>query len=922
MKKTKFISFYSHKGGVGRSMSLSNIAYLLSKEGNKVCIIDFDLEAPGQHKNDLFLHNKIKKGLLDLIFEYQRYYCDENEESFNWNFNDFSVKSSIFDSQKNQEKNGDLYLLPAGNMNDETYSSELAKLDWNNFYQSGGTLFFNALQAKLQLEEFDYVLVDSRTGFSDVFYISTLALTDTTVLVSAMNRQNIEGIKKAYKVLTSEKAEENYGKKKIILVNSPFPDIDQATLARRDYEIKSEWDEFKKWHVRIPYKSHLALSESVMAYEQDIYKSPDDSYLTAIKQLKSIISDEVTIEKVVEDLKPVNPYSIIRTDHLSEKEGVKYYVDPGDVVKTSMESFMPTIVYGARGSGKTMLGKMLSYQAEIARKKGNHTRNSFNFIGLYFRIEVDMLRSFDTYETEYQQLNNKLFGQYLDLITFRKAINALNDIEIFENWFPTNIEKFLKNVLREMGIQRTSNEGVFEQLKDEIENQISAIRTYLNNPQRVEEPFYIQPNILMKILTETLIENGFLNDSFFMIIIDEYENFREYQQVIVNTRLKQVKESHKITYKLLMRDDGLHTSETFAKGQPIQDLHDYRSYNLIEMFEREKFLIHAKKIANKYIELAPYFRSKGYSNIEDLLEEKSYIEEANALGNVDNLLKGWMKKHYSSFEVDKIIDLFSKEENPLKKAVVVVLLNQGKKQDFIVEEFEKNTEKAKDWINNYKVGALFWLYSLKGEKKKYSGFNSIVNLSGNNIRTLLEFCYSIIEEWISREEYILPINPSIQNNTIHKCSKEYKQLLQSEDEYCPEVFNAVERLGRLFELINKSPKQSEVEINHFAVKNDMSPKVEEVIRICYRTTALRRLEANKQKNLSDLRHDAWQLHPRFAPSFGISPRKKKQIYFLNHELEVIFFGDTTAWEKLLNTYAKKFSLSNKETTGNLFDNSK
>ena len=469
-----------------------------------------------------------------------------------------------------------------------------------------------------------------------------------------------------------------------------------------------------------------------------------------------------------------------------------------------------------------------------------------------------------------------------------------------------------------MNIEATSDENIFEQLIEEIENQIYKIRAYLNNPNYVQKPFNIQPNILMEILTETLIQNNMLENCFFIIIIDEYENFRDYQQIIVNTRLKQVKESHKVTYKLLMRDDGLHTSETFAKGQPIQDLHDYRSYNLIEMFEREKFSLHAKKIANKYIELNPYFRSKGYTDIEDIFETIDYIDEANNIGGTENALEIWLNNHYRPEKIDKLITWFNEEENTLKKTIAVNLLNQGKEQNHIIKEFRNNSQKAKDWYNNNKVGSLFWLYTIKGIKKKYAGFNTIVNLSGNNIRTLLEFCYSIIEEWISIEEYHLPINLKLQNDVIHKCSKEYKNLLKSEDEYCPEVFNMVERIGRLYELLHKSPKQSEVEINHFSVKNVISEKIDKYIKICYRTTALRKIEANKQKQLSDLRHEAWQIHPRFAPAFGISPRKKKQLYLTNQQLETIFFGTKKEWDKLINEYLRKNSINN-EQEQSLFD---
>lgn len=43
------VSFYSFKGGTGRSTSLCNVAYSLAKQGARVGCMDFDLAAPGLH---------------------------------------------------------------------------------------------------------------------------------------------------------------------------------------------------------------------------------------------------------------------------------------------------------------------------------------------------------------------------------------------------------------------------------------------------------------------------------------------------------------------------------------------------------------------------------------------------------------------------------------------------------------------------------------------------------------------------------------------------------------------------------------------------------------------------------------------------------------------------------------------------------
>ncbi|HLK36142.1 MAG TPA: AAA family ATPase [Polyangiaceae bacterium] len=44
------ISFYSYKGGVGRSMAVANVAVLLAQAGKRLLVLDLDFEAPGLHR--------------------------------------------------------------------------------------------------------------------------------------------------------------------------------------------------------------------------------------------------------------------------------------------------------------------------------------------------------------------------------------------------------------------------------------------------------------------------------------------------------------------------------------------------------------------------------------------------------------------------------------------------------------------------------------------------------------------------------------------------------------------------------------------------------------------------------------------------------------------------------------------------------
>lgn len=42
----RIVTFYSYKGGTGRTMALANTAWILAANGKRVLAVDWDLEAP------------------------------------------------------------------------------------------------------------------------------------------------------------------------------------------------------------------------------------------------------------------------------------------------------------------------------------------------------------------------------------------------------------------------------------------------------------------------------------------------------------------------------------------------------------------------------------------------------------------------------------------------------------------------------------------------------------------------------------------------------------------------------------------------------------------------------------------------------------------------------------------------------------
>jgi MinD-like ATPase involved in chromosome partitioning or flagellar assembly/tetratricopeptide (TPR) repeat protein len=197
----RIVTFYSYKGGTGRSMALANIAWILACNGKRVLTIDWDLEAPGLHRyfRPFLLDPELSssEGLIDLIDRYATAaiapIAKGESPAADWYlaYADFSdhVLGLDFD---HFPPGGKIDLLSAGRQSD-TYAVKVSSFNWQNFYDRlGGGAFLEAVKAKAR-DAYDYVLIDSRTGVSDTAGICTAQLPDSLVVCFTYNNQSIKG---------------------------------------------------------------------------------------------------------------------------------------------------------------------------------------------------------------------------------------------------------------------------------------------------------------------------------------------------------------------------------------------------------------------------------------------------------------------------------------------------------------------------------------------------------------------------------------------------------------------------------------------------------------------------------------------------------------------------------------------------------
>jgi tetratricopeptide (TPR) repeat protein len=214
----RIVTFYSFKGGTGRTMALANAAWILAANGKRVLVADWDLESPGLHRFlQPFMNPAVgnEPGIVDFI---RRYEWRAKEQAASIADSDMSAEEKNRTLQEATAEltvemvaqvgqytvpvdwsfpgNGTIDFLTPGRQGNGVYANALSALDWDTLYDDlGGNLFFDALRAELK-NSYDYVLIDSRTGLSDIADICTLHLPDMVVDCFTLSTQGMEGAAK------------------------------------------------------------------------------------------------------------------------------------------------------------------------------------------------------------------------------------------------------------------------------------------------------------------------------------------------------------------------------------------------------------------------------------------------------------------------------------------------------------------------------------------------------------------------------------------------------------------------------------------------------------------------------------------------------------------------------------------------------
>lgn len=235
----KTITFYSYKGGTGRSLALANAARYLARLGFKVVALDFDLEAPGLHYK--FSANPdgtplaVKAGVVD----YLSAFIFDGQTSLP--LKEFTLDVSVPGTDK------PVKLIPAGRVPSSDYWSKLSRINWHElFYSKGakGVQVFLELKNRILDElEPDFLLVDSRTGITEMGGVATTLFADRVICLVLPSIENLEGARAVLRSLKRARRESGTGDLEIMVALSRLPGMkgeDEREQADRIRSVMNE----------------------------------------------------------------------------------------------------------------------------------------------------------------------------------------------------------------------------------------------------------------------------------------------------------------------------------------------------------------------------------------------------------------------------------------------------------------------------------------------------------------------------------------------------------------------------------------------------------------------------------------------------------------------------------------------------------
>jgi MinD-like ATPase involved in chromosome partitioning or flagellar assembly len=432
------VTFYSFKGGVGRTTALTHVAWILALRGRKVVAVDLDLEAPGL-STAFNLNPQPKSGIVDYFYE--RSYLPEGVKPS-------ILITHIFGEVRIPNATGRLFVVPAGCLSLD-YISKVDDLHATTVLDGNENLWSVFKREIYEQLKPDIILIDSRTGINQWGALSLIQAADEAIIFLFPNEQNKQGINL---LLNSLNTLQNLS---VNFVFSPVPDVSKLDKVNEIYqslikEIKIVIDE----EYEIEDNEQLEVLEPlVIPYLQPIALADNYPVRALIDYYNKIVNliDEETEEiertNILTDLE--KRWNIIESLQFPEVNAADQRQDLSLLFQrtTDFARFLDDttcLIRGRKGTGKTALYWLFLQHKIVAKKLATGRLDNSIFVSAHGRFQ-ESRPSRDEFQFIHENLQTKngtweaVWRAYLllrchqeDLLKFPKGKKAVKFSELRE----------------------------------------------------------------------------------------------------------------------------------------------------------------------------------------------------------------------------------------------------------------------------------------------------------------------------------------------------------------------------------------------------------------------------------------------------------------------------------------------------------
>lgn len=606
-----------------------------------------------------------------------------------------------------------------------------------------------------------------------------------------------------------------------------------------------------------------------------------------------------------------NPFIECTARDMEYRDVVMYWCQPYEYYagldeNALMKNSTPIFVEGARGSGKTMLLKHLSYfcqRNEYGDLSGSSLLNHFlrqGSIGIYYRFKNDFGKLLATLKCS-QTTREDIFEEYFHLYYSRELLLVLQDLHgarAVEGDVAQNIIDGL-NML--FAVESVSLDDILKNINHRIENLDVLIRKikYLSDIDNAVESVVSGIPFLLKMFEIVRKEISDWRAITLLILIDEYENVSAFHKV-VNTYIKQTDAQLGITYRVGMRPEGISTYVTYIGQEQLQVGRDYLVMHL-RVTNPKNFQRFLKTVAEKRLSKVSFFSANKLTRIEKVLgTREDWVKEALAAvrNRPEITFEGIKDSIIQEYSLKSIKDLLSYPANPLIEMQNVLWLNRGKSPKEIKDamneylDAKKNRSAKKtsdiahkyslDFDMKYKYALLFSLLAKCGIRKKYYSFTTFSYLACGSVNDFLSLCrntFTVLDtksyDCLLRGE---PIPAEVQDRGAREAATEQLDKIRLCEDSGTEMYTFAMNIGDIFGYYHRDSAVQFPETNQFAFENEAEIDTRSLLKrdLSYllKWGVIEKKPTTQRISIGRRKGNLYYLNRMLAPIFGISYRTR------------------------------------------------